>query len=269
MGYQDKGDGGDDGRTTGASAPGEIVRAYLDAIKVQKVDLKLSHAPSKVKGQRKPVPMALLTGVDGEALRRLNTKFKILSRGFDVDAALGGLGLRANFVEYCTREEAVKREFLYTVDHVGSVILTGDVEKFKGRVHELQVEAEKLQGRLASMLRGKIYGCARELYRALAEIWGRIEPAWWRTYREEHPLDTRGREDVFCDLVYREIESAFELKRPEFRVLFTRFNPDIAEDRGLREAFKRAFRQYLRAGSGRNLDWLIGKDPQDKQGRLF
>ena len=247
----------------------KIIQAFLDRIKVQKVDLKFSHSPSKVRGQRKSVPMELLAGVDSEALKRLNTKFKILSRGFDVDAELGELGLRANFLEYCAHEEAVKRDFLYTVDRIGSVILTEDVERFRARVRELQEEAEKLQGRLTIMLRDKVYGCARDLYCALAEIWGRVEPEWWVAYRQGHPLDTRGREDVFCDLMYREIESAFELKRPEFWVLVTRFNDDIAGDRAIRSAFKSAFRQYLRAGTGRDLDWLIGPDPNDRQGALF
>lgn len=247
----------------------DIIQSYLDEIKVQKVDLKFSHSPSRVRGRKKTVPMYLLAGVDSEARKRLNTRFKILSRGFDIDAELEEAGLQANFLEYCAHEEAVKRDNLYTVENVGTVILSEDVENFRRRVQALQDEAEALQARLAIMLVDKVKGFARELYEALEDIWGNAEPQWWLDYRDENPLDTRGREDVFCDLVHREIKSVLELKRPDFWVLFTRFNPDIAGDQKIRRAFKGAFRQYLRVGSGRDLDWLIGKDPNDKQQMLF
>lgn len=247
----------------------EIIQEYLDTIKVQKVDLKFSYSPSRVKGRKKSVPMDLLAGVDSEARRRLNTKFKILSRGFDIDAELEELGLKANFLEYCAHEDAVKQDNLYTVDYIGTVILSEDIERFRKRVQELQVEAEKLQVKLTIMLRDKVQGFARELYHALVDVWGGADPEWWLVYRKENPLDTRAREDVFCDRVYREIESVLELKKPDFWVLFTRFNPDIAGDSKVRKAFKSAFRQYLRTGSGRDLDWLIGRDPNDRQGTLF
>ena len=246
----------------------EIIAEYLDTIKVQKVDLKFHATPSKIKGKKKSVPMQFLAGLDTEARKRLNTKFKILARGFDVDEELEAAGLKGSFSDYCAHEDAVKTDFLYSVDGVGSVILTEDVEKFKRRVAELQAEASALQVKLAMMLREKVYGFAHELYRALCDVWGSVEPEWWVKYHQENPMDNRNRKDVFSDMMFKSLSTALEFKEPDFWVLLTRFNTEIAADQRLRRAFKSAFRQYLRTGSGRDLDWLIGKDP-NAQPTLF
>ncbi len=246
----------------------EIIAEYLNTIKVQKVDLKFHATPSKLKGKKKTVPMEFLTGLDTAARKRLNTKFKILDRGFDVDEELEAAGLKGSFSDYCAHEDAVKTDFIYSVDGVGSVILTEDVEKFKQRVAELQAEASALQVKLVLMLKEKVYGFAHELYLALCDVWGNVDPEWWTKYVHDNPMDNRSREAVFGDLMFKELSRALELKEPDFWVLLTRFNAEIAADQRLRKAFKSAFRQYLRTGSGRDLDWLIGKDP-NAQPTLF
>lgn len=246
----------------------EIISEYLNVIKVQKVDLKFHATPSKLKGKKKAVPMDFLAGIDTEARKRLNAKFKILDRGFDIDEELESAGLKGTFSSYCAHEESVKNDFLYSVDGIGSVILTEDVEKFKNRVAALQQEASVLQIRLVQMLKEKVGGFAKELYCALCDVWGETEPEWWIKYRRDNPIDNRSRETVFCDLMFKSLESALELKQPDFWVLLTRFNLEIAASQELRRAFKSAFRQYLRTGSGRDLDWLIGKDP-NAQPTLF
>ncbi len=246
----------------------EIIAEYLNTIKVQKVDLKFHATPSKLKGKKKTVPMEFLAGLDTAARKRLNTKFKILGRGFDVDEELEAAGLKGSFSDYCAHEDAVKTDFIYSVDGVGSVILTEDVEKFKQRVAELQAEASALQVKLVLMLKEKVYGFAHELYLALCDVWGNVDPEWWTKYVHDNPMDNRSREVVFGDLMFKKLSMALELKEPDFWVLLTRFNAEIAADQRLRKAFKSAFRQYLRTGSGRDLDWLIGKDP-NAQPTLF
>jgi len=247
----------------------EVIAAYLDAIKVQKVDMKLGNSPAKLRGKKRAVPMEFLAGVDEQAWERLRTKFKILARGFDIDEELTASGLDGSYCAYCQREESVKHDFIYAVDRVGSVILSADAERFQAAVKALEREAQALQAKLMVMLKDKVSEFARELYRALVPIWGAVEPEWWLNYRKDNPLDSREREIVFCDLMFRSLESALDLKTPDYWLLLTRFNPEIAADGRIRKAFKSAFRQYLRTGTGRDLDWLIGPDPNDRQGLLF
>ena len=99
-------------------------------------------------------------------------------------------------------------------------------------------------------------------------MWRNVDPEWWTKYVHDNPMDNRSREAVFGDLMFKKLSMALELKEPDFWVLLTRFNAEIAADQRLRKAFKSAFRQYLRTGSGRDLDWLIGKDP-NAQPTLF
>ena len=247
----------------------KIIDEYLNRIKVQLVNLKFSFSPSKLKGKKMGVPMEFLAGIDSEAQDRLKTQFKVLARGFHVDEELAALGLAGTFAAYCEHEESVKSDFLYTVDGIGSVILSEDEQRFRARVAALEKEAEVLATRLAVMLKDKIYGLAHQLYAALKDIWSGREPEWWILYRRENPIDSRGREDVFCDLMFRKCETTLSLKNPDFRILLTRFNPETMAEPQVRKAFARAFCHYVGGRTWRTLDDLIGRDPNDRQATLF